>query len=225
MGTGWLRLRRARNAVRVRFAMDQERFALGDLFDVTPFLVIPVRAHLNSVKRLLKGDISFGRGSRQRTLPRSRYCNNSQVSVNGREAAIAGFREMLLQDRVPYSSLWTLSGTRLVCHCRESEACHGDVLVEEFRKAYPRAYDRTEFNYERSWKVMTVPALTKGPRPSYQGIADLESPCKWALVTCSGTCAMGNRSHLPVAGLLVFVFTRRRITGIESRTYSNASQI
>ena len=53
---------------------------------------------------------------------------------------------MLLQDRVLYSSLWTLSGMRLVCQWRPSEACHGDVLVEEFRKAYPDACDRNEFN-------------------------------------------------------------------------------
>ena len=59
---------------------------------------------------------------------------------------------MLLQDRVLYFSLWTLSGTRLVCHCSASEACHGDVLVEEFRKAYPGAYDRNDFN-------VTPPAL------------------------------------------------------------------
>ena len=57
-----------------------------------------------------------------------------------------GFREMLLQDRALYSSLWTLSGTRLVCHCRPSEACLGDILVEEFRRSYPQAYDRNDFN-------------------------------------------------------------------------------
>ena len=33
-------------------------------------------------------------------------------------------------------------GTRLVCHCRATEDCHGDVLVEEFRKMYPAAHDR-----------------------------------------------------------------------------------
>ena len=53
---------------------------------------------------------------------------------------------MLLQDRVLYSSLWTLSGTRLVCHCRAGEASHGDILVEEFRRSYPEAYDRNDFN-------------------------------------------------------------------------------
>ena len=40
----------------------QDRSAVGDLFDATP-LVIPVRAHIDSVRRLLKGDIYIGRGS------------------------------------------------------------------------------------------------------------------------------------------------------------------
>ena len=43
-----------------------------------------------------------------------------------------------------YASLWTLSGTRLVCHCRANEKCHGDVLVEEFRKSYPIACNRAD---------------------------------------------------------------------------------
>ena len=52
--------------------------------------------------------------------------------------------EALLADRVLYASLWTLSGTRLVCHCRASESCHGDVLIEEFKRSYPAAYDRSQ---------------------------------------------------------------------------------
>ena len=47
---------------------------LGETFDQTP-LIVPIRGHLDSIKRLLKGDIYIGRGSRQRSLPKSRYCN------------------------------------------------------------------------------------------------------------------------------------------------------
>ena len=100
---------------------NQELSALGERLEFTP-LVIPIRAHLDSVRRLLKGDIYIGRVSRQRSLPKNRYCNNFKVSVHGREAAIAGFRDMLLRDRKLYSSVRTLSGTRLVCHCRANEA-------------------------------------------------------------------------------------------------------
>ena len=119
----------------------QDVSALGESFDKTP-LVVPVRGHLDSIKRLLRGDIYIGRGSRQRSLLKSRYCNTFKVSQVGRSVAISSFRQALLADPALHNSLWTLSGTRLVCHCRATEDCHGDVLVEEFRKLYPTAHDR-----------------------------------------------------------------------------------
>ena len=115
--------------------------ALGESLDRTP-LVVPVRGHLDSVKRLLRGDVYIGRGSRQRSLPKSRYCNTFKVSQVGRALAISSFRDALRADQVLRNSLWTLSGTRLICHCRVTEDCHGDVLIEEFRQLYPDAYDR-----------------------------------------------------------------------------------
>ena len=51
--------------------------AFGEGFDATP-MVLPVRGHLDPVKRLLKGDLKIGRGSRQRSLGKSRYCNNNK---------------------------------------------------------------------------------------------------------------------------------------------------
>ena len=41
--------------------------ALGECFGRAP-LVVPVRGHLDSIKRLLRGDVYIGRGSRQRSL-------------------------------------------------------------------------------------------------------------------------------------------------------------
>ena len=96
-------------------------------------MVLPVRGHLDAVKRLLKGDLYIGRGSRQRSLGKGRYCNNYKVSEFGRDVAITKFREMLLQDESMFRSLWTLSGRRLICHCRPTERC----------VTYPNAYDRT----------------------------------------------------------------------------------
>ena len=116
--------------------------ALGENFDATP-MVLPTRGCLDSVKRLLKGDLCIGRGSRQRSLAKSRYCNTFKVSEVGREMAIDKFRETLRQDQALYRSLWTLSGRRLICHCRLHEKCHGDVLIQEFFNFYPQAYDRT----------------------------------------------------------------------------------
>ena len=107
-------------------------------------MVFPIRAHLDIGKRLLKGDVYIGRRYRQRALAKSRYCNNCKVPKVGRDAAIGGFRDALLREQTLHASLWTLSGTRLVCHCRANERCHGDVLVEEFRRTYPTAYDRAD---------------------------------------------------------------------------------
>ena len=121
----------------------QDVSALGESFDQTP-LVVPVRGHLDSIKRLLKGDVYIGRGSKQRSLPKSRHCNTFKVSQVGRAVAISSFRQALLADPGLHNSLWTLSGTRLVCHCGATEDCLGDVLVEEFRKLYPAAHDRNQ---------------------------------------------------------------------------------
>ena len=35
-----------------------------------------------------------------------------------------------------YNSLWALLGRRLVCHCRDHQACHVDVLIKEFRGSF-----------------------------------------------------------------------------------------
>ena len=123
---------------------DKDTSALGEDFGCTP-VVIPTRAHLDAVKGLLKGDLYIGRGSgsKQRSLPKSRYCNNYKVAEYGRDVAITKFREVLIRDERLHRSLWTLSGRRLICHCRATEKCHADVLIEQFRESFPDAYDRS----------------------------------------------------------------------------------
>ena len=46
-------------------AATQDLSALGESFGQTP-LVVPIRGDLDSIKRLLRGDMYIGRGSRQR---------------------------------------------------------------------------------------------------------------------------------------------------------------
>ena len=87
-------------------AKDHELSVLGDVFAATP-MVLPVRGRLDVIKRLLKSDLYIGRGSRQRSLVKSRYCNTFKVSQYGRVGAIAGFRDALISDRKLHSSLWT----------------------------------------------------------------------------------------------------------------------
>ena len=82
----------------------QDVSALGESFDQTP-LVVAIRGRLDSIKRLLKGDVYTGRGSRQRSLPKSRYCNTFKVSQVGRSVALSSFRQALLADPVLHNSL------------------------------------------------------------------------------------------------------------------------
>ena len=59
---------------------------------------------------------------------------NARYSYSRRPSRRVG----LLSDR-----LWTLSGLRLLCHCKPGQACHGDVIIKKFRDRYPSAYDRS----------------------------------------------------------------------------------
>ena len=100
------------------------------------------------IRRFMKGDLHIGQGSRQSNLLCSRYCNNYKVSEVGRAKAISLFRGHLRGDKALYSSLWTLSGRRLVCHCKPTQSCHGDVLIEEFVRTYPLAHNRNDLASE-----------------------------------------------------------------------------
>ena len=90
----------------------------------------------------MRGDFYVGRGSTQRRLKRSAFCNDHKVSAYGREEAIWRFEQKLKTDQELRESLWTLSGLRLVCHCTPTQECHADVIIQEFRLLYPAACDR-----------------------------------------------------------------------------------
>ena len=42
------------------------------------------------------------------------------------------------------SIIGTLSGARLVCHCKTTQSCHADVLISLFRQTFPTAHDRDQ---------------------------------------------------------------------------------
>ena len=117
----------------------QEPSALGESFEATP-MVLQIRAHLDSVKRLLSGDLYIGRGSRQRSLGKSRQCNTFKVAEK---------RQSLVSET---RSFWTevcfsrcgryLASDQFATVCRPADKCHGDVLIEEFRNSHPDAYHR-----------------------------------------------------------------------------------
>ena len=117
--------------------------ALGEDFDSTP-QIVPVRANLDMVRKLMKGDCYVGRGSRQRGLEKSRFANPYKVASYGRESAVALFRQDMETDQKLRSSLWTLSGLRLICHCSDHQSCHADCLIEAYEKDFPGAFNRSD---------------------------------------------------------------------------------
>ena len=120
------------------------RSALGEGFHSIP-QIIPVRANLDSVKALMKGDCYKGRGCRQRGLLRSRFANTYKVAQFGREQAIWLFSRDLETDVQLRSSLCILSGLRRICHCTERQSCHADKLIAAHMEDCPAAFDRHEW--------------------------------------------------------------------------------
>ena len=98
----------------------------------------------NSVKQHMLGDIYVGRGSRQRNLKKSLWCNPFKVSEHGRALAVSKFEHHRRTDQDLNEALWQLSGARLVCQCRPGEECHADVIRTVFREQFPDAHDRDE---------------------------------------------------------------------------------
>ena len=69
------------------------RSVLGESFSDTP-MVLPISGHLDSIARMMVGDYYIGRGSRQRALGQSPFCNDFKVSVYGREMATEGSKKL-----------------------------------------------------------------------------------------------------------------------------------
>ena len=115
--------------------------ALGGSFACTP-MVVPIRGNLEQVRRFMVGDLYTGRGAKQNGLSKSPWCNSFKVAVLGRQRAIERFASQLSSDEQLKSKIWCLSGRRLICHCLENQACHADVLITEFRRQFPSAFDR-----------------------------------------------------------------------------------
>ena len=106
-------------------------------------MIVPTREHLDAVKRLTIGERYVGRGSRQRNLPKSRFCNIYKVAEHGRASALRLYQLHLDSSAELKRSIWTLSGCRLLCHCTKAQDCHADTLFREFKRQFPDAYDRS----------------------------------------------------------------------------------
>ena len=108
----------------------------------SPPLVVPTRADLETVKRMMKGDTYIGRGCRQRGLTRSVFGNPYKVCDYGRSQAVAKYRQLLDDSTELSSQLINLSGRRLLCHCKRFQQCHADAIIAKCAELCPGAHDR-----------------------------------------------------------------------------------
>ena len=162
------------------------RSVAGTTFQDTPW-ILPTRGYLEDVKALMVGDIYIGRGCRQRGLGPSRYGNPFKLSSHSREEAIRLFALKLREDEDLLNCLWTLSGARLLCHCRPSQACHGDAIIAQFRTLYPSSFDRNSPSSAPSSQVLNYLARLREEPPSDEGSsADEGAPPSGAVWRGSG---------------------------------------
>ena len=96
------------------------------------------RSSAGCVKSLMRGDCYEGRASKQRGLLMSRFANPYKVARYCRELVTAMYSHDLETVLRLWSSLWILSGLRLICHCAERQSCHVDTLTAAHEEDFPR---------------------------------------------------------------------------------------
>ena len=152
--------------------------------------LIPTRGFLDSIRRPMTGDSYIGRGCEQRVLAKSELHNPYKVSEHGRDLAIQLFEQHVDPSRELQEPIPPPSGVRLVCHCKQHEGCHADVLIKKFKDFFPEAHDRSKLDqrpptasevnllakHREDLSVMTVRQQTKELRPKAPGGKAQESP-------------------------------------------------
>ena len=224
------------------------RSVLGEVYSETP-VVLPIRGHLDSIARMMIGDCFFDRGSRQRSLSQSLFCNDFKVAVFGREEAIRRFSLKLLSDNHLRDRLWTLSGLRSVCHCKLTSICHGDVILREFKSMFPDAFDRDDpelslllfhcveifVRLRDEPPCMQGSSADEGDLPKVLVGEDTESPCQLVWGIFPEKFAMARHDHSEQISRVIFVafslsqihgfFEEARYTGIAQETRSWPSRL
>ena len=161
---------------------------LGGSVQETP-LVVPVRGHLDSVKRFMKEDYHIGRGCRQRSLSCSLFANPFKVAKYGRDRAIELFAKHLDDDASLRFSFWILTGLRLLCHCGPLQSCHADVFITAFAHDFQGAYDRHDISASvppTSAQLNYLAALNEEPDSCEGSSADEEAEASGAGWTGTG---------------------------------------
>ena len=75
-----------------------------------------------------------------------------------------------------------MSGLRLVGHCRATQECHADVIIQEFRRAHPSAFDRDDADGEPPTSAVLnyLARVRMEPEPEEESSADENVPEKGA---------------------------------------------
>jgi hypothetical protein len=79
------------------------------------------------------GDVYIGRGGRG--YPSSPWGNPFTLRQHSRDEAIAKFTDYLRDNPALQGLLPSLDGARLRCHCSAHEGCHGDSIIDSWKKA------------------------------------------------------------------------------------------
>ena len=87
-------------------------------------------------------DTSEDEEAKQLGLEKCLYCNDPKVSQYGCTEAISRISWKMSSDSTLKSSLRSLSGRSLVCHCTVGQQCHGDVIIKSFKGKFSGTYDR-----------------------------------------------------------------------------------
>ena len=64
------------------------------------------------------------------------------MSAQGQDIAVQNFEKHLMADSQFRRQIAHLTLKSLLCHCVDRQRCHGDVLIAEFLRQFPQAYDR-----------------------------------------------------------------------------------
>ena len=113
-----------------------------DSSDIHTVCILPIRAHLDEVKSLKKGDVYIGRGCKERLLMPSFWANRYKVARYGRLRCLALHKQEIEEDPQYERRIHELTGKRLFCHCHKNQSCHGDNLIQLYHRVYTAAYDR-----------------------------------------------------------------------------------
>ena len=97
-------------------------------------LVVPRRCCVADLRELSHDHVYIGRGFDKLQLQRSPWANPFKLAQHTLDDSLALFQQSLCKSQSLLQMLPSLSGKVLACHCRESQKCHADVIIAEFKR-------------------------------------------------------------------------------------------